>query len=163
MRKYKVVNGRVIYAEDDRKSLDQEADQPGNRKKTGYNAFTRKVSQRVLSAVAFAEEKSKRRTTTQITDKRLFNAATGGYDNICNGTFGQITLRVRKGKHIFEFHYCADCKELTNPIWRYRESNYGMIYLCNICKTLAFERSFGHADAMPLKIDHAHAHKGKWK
>ena len=47
-------------------------------------------------------------------------------------------------------------------MWRYQDSNYGVIYLCSLCKNLAFERSFGYADAMPLKVDHAHAHKGKW-
>lgn len=157
MRKYKVINGRVVYE----KKKPNESHEVTSA--SGYYPLRREVSSRVLRALEYAESKAKTRATKITGDTKIFNAVTSGYDNICNGSRGLIQLDVRKGKHIFQLHYCADCKELFNPVWRYRESNYGIIHLCNICKTLAFERTFGHADAMPLKIDHAHAHKGKWK
>lgn len=92
----------------------------------------------------------------------LLNPVTKEMDNIVNGEYGALILKVKRGKKVLEPHYCAQCRKFEKSLWRYQNSNYGMVYLCSICKTTAFERSFGHADAMPLKVDHAHYHKGKW-
>ena len=127
-----------------------------------FSPQQKKVSRNVLNAISYAEGKAEKRKYDNLSEPFLYNSALDCYDNVCNGTNGKIELYVRKGKHVFQPHFCADCKNIENPIWRYRSSNYGEIHLCNICKTLAFERTFGHADAMPLKIDHAHTHKGKW-
>lgn len=92
----------------------------------------------------------------------ILNPVTREMDNIVKGEHGPLLLKVKKGKKILEPHYCAQCNTFDKSLWRYRNSNYGLVFLCSICKTTAFERTFGHADAMPLKVDHAHAHKGKW-
>ena len=141
---------------------------------SNYRPIKKEVSDRVRNAVSYAENVKKptipqfqtyfvngKEFKSEIKNK-IFNEITFTFDNISDGSKGKILLFVRKGKWIQSSHYCADCKNLSKPIWRYRISNYGEIHLCNLCKILAFERSFGHADAMPLKIDHAHAHNGKW-
>ncbi|WP_119394464.1 hypothetical protein [Salinibius halmophilus] len=63
-----------------------------------------------------------------------------------------IVLAVRRGKLTGVGHHCSDCKRHANPIWRYSESNRGTVFLCSPCKIAAFERSFGHADIMPLTV-----------
>jgi len=92
----------------------------------------------------------------------LYNPVTKLNDNIVNGENGPLILKVKRGKRVLDEHYCAQCNKFQSSLWRYQNSNYGIVYLCQVCKTTAFERTYGHADAMPLKVDHAHAHKGKW-
>ncbi len=75
---------------------------------------------------------------------------------------GKLRLNVKRGSILHSSGYCSVCLTTTAPLTRYADSNYGPVILCSVCKTDAFEYSFGHADAMPLKVDHAHAHKGKW-
>lgn len=82
--------------------------------------------------------------------------------NLVTGSEGPLVLKVRRGLFLKETAFCSVCHSPTAPLYRYADSNYGAIILCSKCKTSAFERSFGHADAMPLAVDHAHAHKGKW-
>ncbi|WAM46186.1 hypothetical protein [Edwardsiella piscicida] len=91
-----------------------------------------------------------------------YNSITGEYDNLVTGKYGPLILKVRRGKIVSEKHYCAECGCYISPIRAYADSNYGKVYLCTPCHLSAFERAFGHADAMPLRLDHAHAHKGKW-
>lgn len=64
-----------------------------------------------------------------------------------------IVLYVRRGKLTGLAQQCSSCRMHAQPIWRYSESNRGAVFLCNQCKTAAFERSFGHADAMALALD----------
>lgn len=64
-----------------------------------------------------------------------------------------IVLYVRRGKLTGLAQQCSSCRMNAQPIWRYSASNRGAVFLCNQCKTAAFERSFGHADAMPLVLD----------
>ncbi len=82
--------------------------------------------------------------------------------NLVTGTEGLLVLKVRRGSILKGAAYCSVCHTPVAPLYRYADSNYGPVILCSVCKTQAFERSFGHADAMPLAVDHAHAHKGKW-
>lgn len=82
--------------------------------------------------------------------------------NIVDGKHGKLMLHVRRGAVLKEAGHCSVCFTSTAPLTRYAESNYGPVMLCSVCKVTAFETSFGHADAMPLKVDHAHAHRGKW-
>ncbi len=82
--------------------------------------------------------------------------------NLVNGTQGLLVLKARRGAILKEAAYCSVCHTSAAPLYRYADSNYGPIILCSVCKTPAFEHSYGYADAMPLAVDHAHAHKGKW-
>ena len=75
---------------------------------------------------------------------------------------GKLRLNVKRGSILQSSGYCSVCLTTLAPLTRYADSNYGPVILCSVCKKNAFEHSFGHADAMPLKVDHAHAHKGKW-
>ncbi|HDN2727576.1 TPA: hypothetical protein P1K84_004978 [Klebsiella quasipneumoniae] len=117
---------------------------------------------KILKALGSHQEK------TDATSKRhgkptRYNIATSDYDNLVSGEHGPLILKVRRGKIVTEKHYCAECHSYISPIRAYADSNYGKVHLCTPCHLAAFNRSFGHADAMPLKLDHAHAHKGKWK
>lgn len=131
------------------------------RKDDGFTPQTKASEQRVRSAVQLAESLSKERATRR-GPSTAFNEATGTYDNLVSGEHGELILKVRKGKRESFPRFCADCKSYEPLYWRYQDSNYGTVYLCNTCKVAAFERSYGHADAMPLKVDHAHARKGEW-
>jgi hypothetical protein len=133
-----------------------------NSRNQGHRPLSKYLEQRISYIVEQAELSPRKRTSTKREQPFIYNEETHCNDNICDGRFGQVVLKVKKGKFVGESHYCADCLKFDKPIWRYQNSNYGVIYLCSLCKTLAFERSFGYADAMPLKVDHAHAHKGKW-
>jgi hypothetical protein len=82
--------------------------------------------------------------------------------NLVTGTQGPLVLKVHRGAFLKEAAFCSVCHSPVAPLYRYADSNYGPVILCSVCKTQVFERSFGHADAMPLAVDHAHAHKGKW-
>ncbi|MBL0651699.1 hypothetical protein [Aeromonas caviae] len=82
--------------------------------------------------------------------------------NLVTGSEGLLVLKAHRGSMLKSAAYCSVCHSSTAPLYRYADSNYGPVILCSVCKTQAFERSFGYADAMPLAVDHAHAHKGKW-
>lgn len=127
----------------------------------GFRPLSKASQERVMRAVEYATRRSQFRPRHS-GESHIFNEFSYSYDNICNGEFGTLILKVRRGKWLSEPHYCADCKNIFNPIWRYQDSNYGSVHLCTPCKVVTFERCFGYADAMPLKVDHAHAHKGKW-
>ena len=80
-----------------------------------------------------------------------YNVATSDYDNLVSGEHGQLILKVRRGKIVTEKHYCAECHSYTSPIRADADSNYDKVHLCTPCHLATFNRSFGHADAMPLK------------
>lgn len=82
--------------------------------------------------------------------------------NMVDGKHGKLMLHVKRGNILKTAGHCSVCFTSAAPLTRYADSNYGPVMLCSVCKVSAFETSFGHADAMPLKMDHAHAHKGKW-
>ncbi len=69
----------------------------------------------------------------------------------------KIQLHVRKGVTAKGNVSCTVCGQSYGIMTRYRESNVGPVILCTTCKVKVFEVNFGHADAMPLKVDHAHA------
>jgi hypothetical protein len=57
----------------------------------------------------------------------------------------RIILYSRHGKGIDEYHFCSNCKTNSKPVYRYSESNAGVVYLCNACKVEIFNRSFDDA------------------
>lgn len=144
-------------------NITEEASASNNYSKdNGYRPISKYIEQRVSSAIMQAEVSPKHKRSIANKEPFLYNKETNTYDNICNGRYGKVLLKVRKGKLTAKPHYCASCLKYEKPIWRYQDSNYGIIYLCSVCKAAVLERSFGYSDAMPLKVDHAYAHKGKW-
>lgn len=59
-----------------------------------------------------------------------------------------LYLKSKRGLRIEELEQCDECKMGTKPVWRYSESNKGVIFLCSSCKPLVLERSFGKVDAL---------------
>lgn len=151
----KLVNGKL------EQYIPKRLTDDGNLERSGSKLITRQSQRKIIKAIDFAQKKSDRVSFTGMPGK-LLNPQTKEMDNIINGINGALILKVRKGMRISEKHYCAQCKKFSNGLWRYQNSNYGLVYLCHICKITAFERTYGHADAMPLKVDHAHSHKGRW-
>jgi hypothetical protein len=47
---------------------------------------------------------------------------------------------------------CNYCDSYASPLWRYTESTWGTVYLCKTCKITIRNKSFGHSDAMWLKV-----------
>lgn len=69
----------------------------------------------------------------------------------------KLRLNVKRGLILNHHTFCICCGNSTGILTQYRDSNFGVVVLCTKCKVVAFENSFGHADAMPLKVNHAHA------
>lgn len=150
----KVINGRLQgYEPQEAPTRDSDEAQVG--------VLSPYVQSKIRKALSIAQAKADR-VHFAGEPSEIFNPLTGLKDNVVNGEHGPLLLKVRRGKKVLEPHYCAQCKTFEKSLWRYQDSNYGVVYLCTICKTTAFDRTYGHADAMPLKVDHAHAHKGKW-
>lgn len=122
---------------------------------------TRKRMSRVDKALALAGVKSSapKQTKADLQIKVSFEKHSV---NIVDKKHGQLILKVRRGCLLKTIGHCSVCFISMAPLTRYADSNYGPVALCSMCKVDAFEASFGHADAMPLKIDHAHAYRGKW-
>lgn len=115
---------------------------------------------KVTLAVTHAEWRHKQRQvplTNQVKDSMEKHRV-----HLVDGSLGAVKLKVRRGKILKSEGHCSSCHTAAAPLTRYADSNYGPVILCTVCKIRAFELTFGHADAMPLKVDHAHAHKGKW-
>lgn len=62
-----------------------------------------------------------------------------------------IILKSRRGTKT-EGQRCSECGAAAKHIWRYAESNRGVVYLCSLCKNIVFDRSFDHVDAMSTAI-----------
>lgn len=65
--------------------------------------------------------------------------------NITNIENKRIILYSRHGKGVDEYHLCSNCKTNIKPIYRYSESNVGVVFLCNACKVEIFNQSFDDA------------------
>lgn len=64
----------------------------------------------------------------------------------------KIILQSKRCKTLQERKLCDECGGVYDTIHRYRKSNKGEVYLCGRCIDIVWERSFGHTDAMPLRI-----------
>jgi hypothetical protein len=53
-----------------------------------------------------------------------------------------ITLTSRRGQRIGK-GICAECGIEQSSLWRYFESNQGVVDICSGCKQKVFDRSFG--------------------
>ncbi|MEH0691055.1 hypothetical protein H4F17_18670 [Vibrio cholerae] len=73
----------------------------------------------------------------------------------------RIRLFVRRGATVKGDVACDTCGCVYGILTRYSNTSVGPVVLCTTCKVKAFEANFGHADAMPLKVDHAHAQRHK--
>ncbi len=63
----------------------------------------------------------------------------------------KIILYSRRGTKMRGMVPCDQCGILGSSYWHYGRSNRGPIVLCESCKRIAFNRSFGKIDA----FDHA--------
>ncbi len=61
-----------------------------------------------------------------------------------------IELLSKRGTRISERVDCSSCGYPSSPVWRYSKSNYGIVHLCQDCKTHIWDKSFGKVDAMQV-------------
>ncbi len=61
-----------------------------------------------------------------------------------------LKLISKRGTRLDMYAICAECAKTRRPLWRYAESNKGVVAICNDCKAEAFDRSFGKKDALDL-------------
>lgn len=64
----------------------------------------------------------------------------------------KLMLISCRGKRIDKMEQCTNCGQVESPVWRYSESNRGVIIVCFRCKPGLLERSFGRKDAMDNAI-----------
>jgi len=83
---------------------------------------------------------------------------------ICGEKYGRNQLRIhRKEKHpqptplllvskrgvrINKRMSCDCCKTFRDLLWRYNESNKGVVHICIMCKPKLFDRSFNKVDVL---------------
>jgi hypothetical protein len=65
---------------------------------------------------------------------------------------GRLFLESERGTRINEIRCCAECGLRGSPFWRYRESSRGVVFLCDYCKPLVYERSHGRVDALSMSF-----------
>ncbi|MEW6194843.1 MAG: hypothetical protein AB1521_06795 [Bacteroidota bacterium] len=76
----------------------------------------------------------------------------------------RVILESRKGKRIIERKKCSRCEVYTSPVYRYAQSNLGVVHLCLPCKTKVFEASFGSITSENENlIGHRVLSGGKWE
>ena len=63
-----------------------------------------------------------------------------------------LVLTSRRGTRVDDGTPCTSCGRKDMTVWRYRESNYGVVHLCCNCKSKVFERSFGKVDALDRAV-----------
>lgn len=66
------------------------------------------------------------------------------------GTTYTITLHSRRPVCIHLDCICSNCREWNNPVYKYKDTSHGIVYLCHRCNEILRERSFGSrgGDAM---------------
>lgn len=130
----------------------KEKDEPARKRKAS--------EERVARVVHLAQQTSqqKQKAPTMLVQISMEKHSA----HLVDGSLGEVKLKVHRGAILKSEGHCSRCHTAAAPLTRYADSNYGPVVLCTVCKIRAFEFTFGHADAMPLKVDHAHAHKGKW-
>lgn len=94
--------------------------------------FTGNVSYRVDFAVEYAERCEANRA---LLNKKIT---------------GELYLQSKRGIRIAERTECNVCGYPASPVWRYAQSNHGVVHLCNQCKPRTWDHSFGKLDAMDV-------------
>ena len=65
----------------------------------------------------------------------------------------KLILQSRRGVRIKEPRRCNECCTMKDGLWRYAKSSEGEVYLCDRCKPIVFDRSFGEVDAFNFVVD----------
>lgn len=99
----------------------------------------KKNTSRVDRAVAFAEQQARFKP---IEDDYLLR--------------GKLLLRTRAGKKLDSPAHCQRCGREEKHVWLFSHTSLGPATLCTRCKNTAINDSFGGADAMSLRVNHAH-------
>jgi len=53
--------------------------------------------------------------------------------------YGGKVIVYDRGREVEEEKPCASCERLVMPVWQFRESDRGMVYLCRSCKDEALQ------------------------
>ena len=61
-----------------------------------------------------------------------------------------LYLESKRGKRVGDMRNCVECGFRGKGYWRYSESNRGVVFLCDVCKPIVYERSHGIVDAFCL-------------
>ena len=61
-----------------------------------------------------------------------------------------IILNSKRGKKVYSLMTCDSCGLTEIGLYRYSDSNKGLVHICNRCKPSIFNRSFDKVDAMTL-------------
>jgi hypothetical protein len=59
-----------------------------------------------------------------------------------------LILVSQRGTKVTRTARCSECGYSASTLWRYSESNRGVVYLCSSCRPIVFDRSFGEVDAI---------------
>lgn len=64
---------------------------------------------------------------------------------------GKPVVVYDRGQRVNDSKRCYSCEQFSEPVWRFWETDRGMVYLCQNCKQLARERST-RSDALDHRV-----------
>jgi hypothetical protein len=62
-----------------------------------------------------------------------------------------VLLKSKRGTRVAGGVLCKQCRK-NAAVWRYEDSNYGVVFICGACKPKVLNRSFGRRDALDSSI-----------
>jgi hypothetical protein len=68
-------------------------------------------------------------------------------DKVRHVTPKAVRLISKRGRRVAGAVLCRQCRRRLGT-WRFAESNYGVVHICDICKPKVLDRSFGTRDAL---------------
>jgi hypothetical protein len=67
---------------------------------------------------------------------------------------GPLILRTKQSRRDLtgDIKQCAECRECRPGLWKFSNTSWGTIYLCDHCKTDAMNRTYGPTDVLPSAL-----------
>jgi hypothetical protein len=72
---------------------------------------------------------------------------------------GRLILRTNQSRRnrTGDIKQCAECRECRSGLWKFTDTSWGTVYLCDHCKTDAMNRTYRPADALTVAVS-----GGRW-
>ena len=67
---------------------------------------------------------------------------------------GPLILRTKQSRRDLtgDVKQCAECHECRSALWKFTDTSWGTVFLCDHCKTDAMNRTYGPVDVLPSAL-----------
>ena len=67
---------------------------------------------------------------------------------------GPLILRTKPSRRDWagDTRQCAECRECHSGLWKFTDTSWGTVYLCDHSKTDAMNRTYGPVDVLPSAL-----------